>query len=141
MQMTFEEYSRRVLGEGTTIDLSINEEKPQELAVMLAVESTPYIALLKRIKNLLVKYDNEQELEEEAENILPIYLKIIGKPVLNIGNIDLTISNVNKINKIFSKFNPRFYYVENGVVTNEITYLDLVNTIKLTGGKNINEYI
>lgn len=139
MRMTFEEYSRRVLGEGSAIDLSIQVEESHDEAIMLVVESTPYVALLQRIKNLLVKYDSTSN--SEYADVKPIYLKIIGKPVLNIGNIDVNIYNINNISKILKRFNPKFYYVNDGVVGDLIEYQDLANTINITGGKLINEYI
>ena len=140
--MDFEEYTRRILGEGSEIDLSIDVQEPDEEAVLLVVNRTPYISILKRLKNELINTDILENTESiDMRYVKPIYLKIADQDALAIGKIDLTIKKVHYLQGILFQYEPRFYRVEQGRIGNEIVKEDLVKTIKLTGGKSIHEYI
>lgn len=140
--MDFEEYQRRILGDGMTIDLSINTQEVDKEAILLVTTKTPTVRTLKRLQNELLNTEEAVENENTNEDyVKPIYLKLGDKEVLAIGKIEMTLQKHHHINSILMGAEPRFYTVSEGVVGEEITKKSLVHTIQLGKGRNIHEYI
>lgn len=127
--MEVSDFEERVYGE--TIDISMRHKEVTEKAILYRVESMPY-------RDTLVRLGNEVS---PVRGEIPCYLQAKGDGAIDIGFVALNIDKINKCLSILGHTKAVAYWVNGGVVGEEITNGELMYTVKYKKGGDIGEVV
>lgn len=141
-KMDNKEYQRRVLGDGTKIDLMASEVEASGDSVLIKLEKEPYELAFDRLLNKIKSMDTELDDGEDKPGYYPCYLQIADGDIFELdGMVHLTIIDMHVLKDILKYAEPTFYYIDDGKLGDVITVDMLVKTIKLGHRKTIHDII